>query len=212
MKQGVLTKKPVIVMDDREPPEVEIFLKRRDILVIKKRLEVGDYIIGDIGIERKSARDFLSSILDGRIFEQIENLKENFENFLLIVEGDFFMGLSEVNVHENLIRGVLLSIALEKNVGIIYSRDLSETCEYLYLLSKKSSRGFYSFGRRTVVRDPKISILSSFPGIGPKLARKLLERFKTLYKIFNASYPELKKVLGEKRAMEFIKLLRGEGG
>lgn len=210
MKQMLLFKKLLIIMDDREPPEVEIFLKRREILVIRRRLEVGDYVVGDIGIERKSALDFLNSIIDGRIFEQAKNLKENFDKAIFIIEGNFFEGLRRINIHENVIRGALISLALDFGMGLIFSRDLPETCEYLYLLAKKSKKGYFSVGKRKT-EDPRLNVLMSFPGIGRKLAEKLLSRFGSLEKIFNASFPELKKVVGESKAKKIIEILRGEG-
>jgi ERCC4-type nuclease len=48
-------------------------------------------------------------------------------------------------------------------------------------------------------------ILESFPGIGPKNARKLLEKFSTLQNIFTASQDELQKVIGKKA--EVFKIL-----
>ncbi|MEM4625420.1 MAG: ERCC4 domain-containing protein, partial [Candidatus Pacearchaeota archaeon] len=51
-----------------------------------KQLEVGDYLIGNTVIERKTINDFLSSMINKRMISQIENLKIN-ENPLLILEG-----------------------------------------------------------------------------------------------------------------------------
>ena len=41
-------------------------------------------------------------------------------------------------------------------------------------------------------------IIEGFPGIGPMNAKKLLERFKTIKEIVNASEEELKEILGKK--------------
>lgn len=204
MKQVLLMKKPFIIMDDREPPEIEIFLRERGVTVIKRRLDVGDYVIGGIGIERKSSKDFLNSVIDGRIFEQVENLKENFEKVILIVEDVF-------DVEDpGILRGTVVSLILRFGINVIFSRDLPETCEYLLLLSKKFKKTYFSIGKRKVT-DPRIAVLIGFPGIGMKFARKLLERFGSLERIFDASFPELKKVVGESRARKILEVLRGEG-
>lgn len=203
MKQMLLMKKPFIIMDDREPPEVEIFLKERGVVVIKKRLDVGDYIIGEIGIERKSSSDFLNSVMDGRIFKQVENLKESFEKVILIIE--------DAKVEDlKILRGTVVSLILKFGVNVMFSKDLSETCEYLLLLSKKFKKDYFSIGKRKV-EDPRISVLVGFPGIGTKLAKKLLKKFRSLKRIFDASFPELKKIIGEKRARKILEILRGEG-
>jgi len=41
-------------------------------------------------------------------------------------------------------------------------------------------------------------ILESFPGIGPKTAKKLLSHFKTLRELFGASIEEIKELIGKK--------------
>ena len=41
-------------------------------------------------------------------------------------------------------------------------------------------------------------IIEGFPGIGPKTAKKLLNKFKTIKNILNASQEELKEVIGKK--------------
>ena len=53
-------------------------LKAMDLSVEIGRLSYGDYIINEaITIERKTARDFLISIIDGRLFRQLSCLKKN---------------------------------------------------------------------------------------------------------------------------------------
>jgi len=53
-------------------------IREHDALVEVKPLPFGDYIINDsITIERKTARDFLISIIDGRLFTQLSNLKKH---------------------------------------------------------------------------------------------------------------------------------------
>ena len=41
-------------------------------------------------------------------------------------------------------------------------------------------------------------ILESFPGIGPKTAKKLLEEFKSLKSLFNTPAEKIKGVIGKK--------------
>src|SRR3989338_6635175 len=56
-----------------------------------KRLHVGDYVISKrIVIERKVSEDFLQSIVDGRLFRQISEMKK-YEKPLIIIEGNHIM-------------------------------------------------------------------------------------------------------------------------
>jgi ERCC4-type nuclease len=90
--------KPVIIYDTREArTHVLRHLKKYDdVTIVQKHLEIADYLVqsseGTIAIERKRASDFLQSISDGRLFDQIENLKE-YDDARLILEGSIFTSI-----------------------------------------------------------------------------------------------------------------------
>jgi len=90
--------KPVIIYDTREArTHVLRHLKKYDdVTIVQKHLEIADYLVqsseGTVAIERKRASDFLMSISDGRLFDQIENLKE-YDDARLILEGSIFTSI-----------------------------------------------------------------------------------------------------------------------
>src|SRR5437879_10208592 len=59
-------------------------------------LDVADYLTGDYSVERKSVRDFIGSVFDGRLFDQAYRLSKSYDNVLLIVEGDINQRLEEL--------------------------------------------------------------------------------------------------------------------
>ena len=61
----------MIICDDRESGNI-----RKDLDCIVKRLDIGDYIIGDLLIERKTPADFFNSLFDRRLWTQLQNLKD----------------------------------------------------------------------------------------------------------------------------------------
>ena len=67
------------VVDFRETPSGIIDLMRaRGIDVQTKHVTCGDVILdGVVTVERKTAGDFIVSIIDGRLFRQVANLKKN---------------------------------------------------------------------------------------------------------------------------------------
>ncbi len=84
-----------------------------------KTLDVADYVVSeDVGIERKSANDFIQSIIDGRLFDQVERLKRAYEKPVIIVEGELY-GIR--NVHPNAIRGGALTAVTLDWGGFRYS-------------------------------------------------------------------------------------------
>jgi len=187
-----------MICDYREKKIIEK-LKERKIIIKVENLKVGDFLISDeIIIERKKAEDFARSIIDGRIFSQYEELKQ-YKTPIIIIEGD----LNHINtkIHINSLRGMLLRLILE-GINIIYSKNIDETIEYLILLEKKYEKKQilrrYKYGKKPTkdIEYYKKYILESFPGIGPTLADRLLQKFKNLNNIFNASSDELRDIKG----------------
>ncbi len=90
-----ISDKPVIIYDLHEAKTFVVrYLKEfDDIVLVKRQLEIADYLVetekGTMAVERKRAGDFLTSIKDGRLFEQIENLTE-YEDARILVEGAIF--------------------------------------------------------------------------------------------------------------------------
>ncbi len=173
-----------------------------------KHLPIADYLINNIAIERKTISDFKSSIINKRIFEQIKNLQQ-YPKYLLIIEGVKNEDIYTFGMHENAFRGSLLSMSLEYRIPIIFSQDEKDTAKYLSILAKKKPSSETSI-RASRILMPKSEqqqfILEGFPHVGPIKAKKLLDKFKSLKNIFNASEEDLKQILG-KRAKNFKSLL-----
>ena len=76
-----------IIIDYREKNSlVASYLIKENFNIEFKELKIGDYIVKDTIIERKTIPDFISSIINGRLLKQLEDLKQ-YENKLLIIEG-----------------------------------------------------------------------------------------------------------------------------
>ena len=80
-----------VIVDERERgSRVPEELKKFDVFVKFDTLIVGDYLISsDVVVERKTASDFINSIIDGRLFDQAGRLKDSYERPIIIVEGEF---------------------------------------------------------------------------------------------------------------------------
>lgn len=166
----------------------------------QKKLEVGDYIVSSIIIERKTMSDFVSSMLNKRLRVQLDNLKRN-ENPLLIIEN---FDIEQSGVNPNCIRGFIMSIILNYKIPIIFTQDSKDTAEYLVLLAKKQERGTETLRIKKKYSNKKEVlryILEGFPGIGPATAKKLLKKFKNIKGIINADENELKGILGKKTGL-----------
>ncbi len=175
-----------------------------------QHLEVGDYFINNTLIERKTIQDLKSSIISKRIFEQIKNLKQH-PSPLLLLEGAQESLTNNTILHENAIRGFLLSLVKEK-IHYILTQNEKDTALYLSILArtKKPSQISLRPSRLPGTKAEQAQfILEGFPGIGPAKAKFLLSRFHSLKNIFNAEDKELQEVLG-KKAKDFISILQSK--
>jgi Fanconi anemia group M protein len=208
-----------IVVDSRElSSAVPRELLEFGIVSKPKMLDVGDYVISDrAAIERKTAEDFLDSMVDGRLMDQMQRLL-TYPRPCLIIEGE---GLySKRDVHPNAVRGALASIALDFKVPILFTRDEKDTAAIIAAMLKRELLG----GRREIqirgdkrtstTTEQQESIVAGLPNVNVVLARRLLEEFETVQKIFNATQKELEKVqgIGKKTAEEIVNVLKEKYG
>jgi len=177
-----------------------------------EKLEIGDYLIQDTIIERKTFSDFVSSILNKRLLSQLKEIKK-YPKYFLLLEG-FDYDYEKFNVHENAIRGMLLSIAIDFQIPIIYTENEEDTANFLILTAKRYEKPRPETGLRQsktlkTPEEQKQFILEGFPGIGPTAAKNLLDKFPTLQNIFNSTQEELEKILGKSKLQKFKQLLEG---
>jgi ERCC4-type nuclease len=165
-------------------------------------LKVGDYLVNNIAIERKTVSDFISSMINKRLSKQLEELQQ-YENKLLLIEGieehELYSDNSE-GMNANAIRGFLLSILLKHKIPIIFTKNTEDTAKFIDVLArKKEVESSLNATKKSFNKKEQMQfILEGFPGIGPKTAKKLLEKFKTIKNIFSASPEELEKEIGKK--------------
>jgi len=161
-----------------------------------KPLQVGDYQIAEIVIERKTTADLISSLISKRLLRQIIELKKCRKK-VIILEGN----PEQTSFNKNDLRGLILDITLEQGIPIIYTKNLQETAEYLLHLSKKSKerKDIDLHSKKGLSKKEQMEyILQSFKGIGPKTSKKLLKKYKNLRKIMNLEEEIIKKEIGKK--------------
>ncbi len=208
------SEEPKIYIDNREmKSKVVRNLKDLETEIELQKLDLGDYIVSkDVIIERKSADDFLSSLTDGRLFEQANRLVETYRNPLVILEGSPY-GIRDI--HPNAIRGAISSLVLDYGIPVIYSRNQEETASLIRTMAKReqedkekeiSVRGDQ---KKLDINERQRYIVEGLPHISSVLAKRLLSHFKTVESIFNSKESELQQVegIGEKIAKEIRKVI-----
>lgn len=190
-----------IVVDYREKASGLIdLLKNEDIHIQTRKISHGDYIINDsITIERKTSRDFLLSVIDGRLFNQLSNLKKHCPNPIVLIEGNPYQ--TDLDFDPNAIKGALLSSQAIWYIPIVYSRSKEDTKDILLMIGKQDEthtdvvplRGGY---RPKRLKSRQMYILQGLPKVGPRMAKRLLKHFGSVSNVMNATTQDLMKVEG----------------
>ncbi|NCN64899.1 MAG: DEAD/DEAH box helicase, partial [Candidatus Altiarchaeum hamiconexum] len=209
------TVKIYVDIRERNTEIFKILNKKANVEV--KQLEVGDYILSEnVCVERKTAGDFLQSIVDRRLLEQAGNLARNFEIPLMIIEGE--LNFSARGIHPNAIRGAIASLATDFKISIIPAKNEKETAEMLIAIArreqeeKKKDVALIGEKRAYTLNERQLLMAESLPNVSSVLAENLLNHFKTIKKIANASVKALMKVegIGSKKAEEIFKVTHSE--
>ena len=211
-KKEIPNKFPIIVDIREKQSLVYSYLVSRNANVKFEKLDIGDFLVGDVVVERKSFKDFQASIMDKRLLTQLIEMKK-YEKCFLMLEG-FLFDYSDSKIHENAIRGMILSCALDFGIPVIYTENEEDSAKMLLVLARRLEKEKRDISLRykkseMSFEEQKQFILEGFPGIGPTTAKALVEKFKTLEKIFGASKEKLAKteLFDEKKLDGFRRLI-----
>jgi len=186
----VKVKKPIVVVDKREREYAQL-LEGMGAKVVEKLLPYGDILIPPrYTLEVKRGRDVERSISDGRIFQQLR------EGSVLVLENPIverpshFFGL--------------LAALIRKGIPVVATRSKEETALFAYRLAHQTqikegeSPKLMDVKRSYRLEEGAKAMLMVVPGIGPKRADALLERYGSVAEVAKASKRELKALVGEK--------------
>lgn len=163
------------------------------------RLELGDYQLpGGTVLERKTLPDFALSIVDGRLFSQAYRLVTSQARCIMILEG---IGSTPTCVSRNAFRGALISLAQTYGLPVLRTLNECDTAWCMNRLVQQKEVVGMKYGplgsrksKRCITR--RLHVLRSLPGIGPRLATSLFDRFGSVCAVANSSVTELAEVSG----------------
>lgn len=206
-----------IVVDERErSSNIPELLKNAGAVIDFTQLKVGDYIVSsETAVERKTVRDLISSIYDGRLFVQCSDLVRYYQKPLLVVQGNIvdlaqtyedMEDPGDIKLHTermSLAYDALITVATEFRIPIIHTPSAEQTAQLLVTLVNRSLQEGKATGpllRKIKKENPihiqQLSVLASLPGVGEKLAARMLKKFHTPIRALNASAAELATIPG----------------
>ena len=206
-----------IIVDEREKKSgIPKLLAAIGVKTEIKTLVIGDYIVApETVVERKTIADLLSSIFDGRLFDQCSRLTEHYQHPILLVEGNVDE-IEELTDNPLIFYGALSTVALEFKIPVIPTPSATHTAKLLVSLStrKELTKGPFlkKIKKSNNIEKQQLSVLCSLPGVAEKSAIRLLEKFGTPLEVLCASTTELAKTpgLGEAKAKKIKKMLQNK--
>lgn len=141
---------------------------------------------------------------------QLPKIREKVNQDMINAEDTFRRGIIIQNNKSRswtekipLIHDALVKIAFDFRIPIIHTPSADFTSQLLVVMVNKSLQNGLATGpllKRIKKRNPRyiqqLSILSSVPGVGDKLAIRMLDRFHTPSRALNASAAELSRISG----------------
>ncbi len=204
-----------IYVDTRELKSEVVKILSQDYKIVAKQLSIGDYVISDrIAIERKTADDFLQSIKDGRLFQQVRDLSNAYDRPVLVIEGN---NLFTRNFREEAIYGAIASLLTDFSVPVVFTKNAKETAKLISSLVKrayspKKPVRLITQKKGVSVEERQRMIIESLPNVSAKLSTRLLEHFGSVKNVMNAEVEDLLRVkgIGRKTAEEIHEIINRE--
>lgn len=226
-----------LVIDAREQKRIETaknyFTPFADIeKVTVEQLEVGDYIFTNKGLtcgfEYKTSTDFLSSILNKRVFKECIGLRETVDYPFLIIEGNIPYAKNKLyysaqqTITNDQIQGAIYRLRCILPVIIVENplvpddkkdNDLETLCfNEMYNQQKKGCDGKTPYYKELCAdkhKNPAISLLMMQYGLSLTSAENIAEELNlnTQKQFFEFTKEELLSIkgIGEKKASRILK-------
>lgn len=194
--------KPVIITADSRESRSGIALKLRSLPGVsleQAEMTSGDYLIGPgVAVERKAASDFVLSLMEGRLFDQLARMAIEHERAIILIEGNIYETRSAITPEA--LDGATSYISLLSGASLIHSPSLARTPYLIHRMALHIQHGLgYEIPIRTCKpKGPAAAqyILEGLPSVGPKLAQVLLAHFGSPRAVFSATREDLLQVKG----------------
>lgn len=163
----------VLIVADYRERELISLLKELGAVIKEDSLPVGDFVVSSrTAIERKTHSDFISSIIDGRMFEQMESMEKNYEKRIVLIEG-----YSDRFINENAYKAAIATL-VTNGVTVLSTKSQQDTAKTIFWIAKKEQMEnkipiAVKVGKKPAdSKKQKEFLISSIPGISSVLAKK----------------------------------------
>lgn len=211
-----------VVIDSREPSNFITHVRGHEDVEswAISELPAGDLAIEGVLFERKEPSDFVSSMVEGRLYEQAGKLKDSTGHAYILIEGDIgdFETLIHTKIPAKSVRGCVASVMERFQIPIIFCGDPPTLVDMAIRIARKHGdappSSFIDQEIYATRHLPTVQrMYRCLPGVGQKTAESLHERYPTIPDIVAATEEELQEIdgVGAKTAKSIREELRGVG-
>ena len=209
----------MLLIDSRENSDLAKLIitkaNRMNIQNEKKWLEVGDYVIGDVCFEAKSAMDFLNSVISKRIWTQVDNMDRSYNKNFVVIYGSVEQALGAMkyiksfndanpeakkNMYRMQFKGAIGRLRLDYDIGVIWRDSVEDIADEIITLAKMAPVDrkviMPSIPRRIATNDVRIDMLTTIKGVSESKAKALLKEHGCIMEIGDSNLDELTIVKG----------------
>ena len=205
-----------VTIDSREQSRIPIakeYYKSKGLNVTVKELDTGDYLFNNkVVMEFKTWSDFMSSITDGRLWNETQKQMENYPIHFLVIHGtnrDYMEAFQHNGLDYKMITGAIAR--LNTYTKIIHgTRTLNETFELMRVTAEKcldDKTLVRQFGTKSINRAFNV-LCYTIDGIGGETARKIVNYYNlnTFSDVMSLTTEKLIKIdgIGEKTAKKIM--------
>ena len=198
----------------------------------KKWLEIGDYVFGNVCFEAKSSIDFLQSVINKRLWSQLDNMDRTFVTNAVIVYGSFNEAVNVYKEHSKFkghksnqerflfskFFGGISKIMLDTDCNVIRPSTLKEAANIICAtcMMQPIEREIYTpriiKQKKINTTDLRIDVLTTIKGLSEKKAKLLIKRYGSIMEIGETSASEIEKIegFGKTLATRVLNVLNSE--
>lgn len=166
------------------------FLYRSNVKISIRALEIADYIIGNVVVERKSIGDFINSINTGRLYSQSRNMAHKYKNAYILLE---FVGRTCISDYfgNYIFQKIAIFLINFPTIKIIWSNSELMSVKIIRTI-QQNNLNYNNSGIDPVL----LEILLNLPGIDLYNYRRIIDNYSNLKEFLNSDKESLCKNLG----------------
>ena len=218
-----------LIIDSREKSDLTEFIiseaSKVNILTEKKWLEIGDYVYQDVCFEAKSTIDFLQSVINRRLWNQVDNMDRHYEYSIVIIHGSLHQAMAypayvNMQINEQLLKhkfyGAIGKLTLDTDCRVFWVESPQKAAKIITTICKmrpvKRSVIQPTLLKRITTDDLRLDMLCTIKGVSKSKAKKIIEKYGSVMEVGESNINELSSIdgIGPTIAKRIIDTLNSE--